>query len=56
MLTEEEIKEFQEITYKLYKRKLTHDEAEDQLTRMVMAFKLILKAPDDHLAGEVKKV
>lgn len=42
-LTEDEIQEFQSITLKRYGRKLTELEAEDQLSRMVLAFELIQK-------------
>lgn len=45
-LTPEEIQEFQEITFKLYKRKLSYDEAEDQLSRMVELAKLVIDTED----------
>lgn len=44
-LLPEEIKEFKDITFRLYKRTLTDDEAKDQLNRMVLAFEMIQKNP-----------
>lgn len=47
MVTEEEVLRFQEITLRLYKRDLSFEEAEDQLSRMVTLFELLLKNQTD---------
>lgn len=43
VLTNEEVQEFKRITLKVYGRELTDEEAQDQGTRLVTAFELILK-------------
>ncbi|MBI2334255.1 hypothetical protein HYU96_00445 [Candidatus Daviesbacteria bacterium] len=39
----EEVQEFKKITLEVYGRQLTDEEAQDQGTRLVTAFELILK-------------
>lgn len=46
-LTDEEVQEFKKITPQVYGRKLTDEEAQDQGTRLVTAFELILKHKQD---------
>ncbi len=58
-LTHEEVLKFQQITYELYKRKLSYEEAEDQLLRMVSLAELVLQNKDrfdtkDHLENDQK--
>lgn len=43
VLTDEEVQEFKKITLEVYGRQLTDEEAQDQGTRLVTAFELILK-------------
>lgn len=43
MLTKEEIQEFKKLVKKIYGRNLTDAEAEDQGSRLITAFELIIK-------------
>lgn len=43
MLTEEEIQEFKKLVKEIYGRELTDTEAEDQGSRLITAFELIIK-------------
>lgn len=43
MLTKEEIQEFKKLVEKIYGRELSETEAEDQGSRLVTAFELIIK-------------
>lgn len=43
MLTQEEVQEFKKITKKVYGRELTYEEAEDQGSRLITLFELLIK-------------
>lgn len=47
MLTQEEIQEFKKLVKEIYGRELTDAEAEDQGSRLITAFELIIKNKKD---------
>lgn len=47
MLTREEVDEFRKVVFEVYGKELTYDEAENQGSRLIQIFELILKKEKD---------
>lgn len=59
MLTEEEIMEFKRLVLEVYGVKLTNEQAEDQGSRLIRLFEMLLKKEmntKDHSVNKNKKV